>query len=101
MTDTDQTSDVFDDLNREVIESVPNIAELWHRSEGEGVVDLRFRLDPDNWGAREGAIEALLTIRRAYIDQLSINYSFTLPDVAFDAAQRGDVESGARVNAFA
>lgn len=91
----------LDELNRAVIECIPDVAELWFRPEEEGVVDLRLRIEPDSWDARARTIDAMLELRRAYIDRLSINYSFTLPDVANEAPQRVAVQSGSRVHSFA
>lgn len=91
----------LDELNRAVMEAIPDIAELWFHPDAEGVVDLRLRIEPDSWDAREHVIDSMLELRRKYIDRVSINYSFTLPDVAFEAPERAAVQAGNRVREFA
>lgn len=101
MTDHKAISEKFDALSNQAAERIPDVAEIWFRPESECVVDLRLRLQHDTWAARERAIDAMVELRAEMFDaDVSINYSFVLPDAAFDP-DRESAPSHARVHAFA
>lgn len=81
--------DLFDRLAEQMLERMPPVAAIWYRHEADSVVDVRIQLSEDTWDNREAAIDTMLELQREFIDHLLINFSFVLPDVAYDGGPDG------------
>lgn len=86
-------------LGEEALGRIPGLVQVWYRAESDSVVDLRLELGEDSWDAREQVIDAMVAWRAEKIADVSINFSFVLPDVAYDDAPAPKGQSE-RVHAF-
>lgn len=97
------SSETSDRIGEQVLARVPGVAEIWHRRETDFLIDLRLRLVDDSWDAREAAIDAMLELASEHLDDVLINFSFVLPDVADETEDAEEVISHApaqRVHSF-
>lgn len=94
------TTQKIDYLAEQMLQRLPELNAIWHRLESDSVIDVRIGLAQDTWHSREAAIDAMLELQREMIGDLLINFSFVLPDVAYDDATVGAANLS-RVHSFA